>query len=72
MVTGRKRKLADKYNDRHRRFMEVMEDIYGPEAQEMPVKVLISRHRDLAEQLLGVKKAKFDPFVSRPKVDVEN
>ncbi len=58
-------KLYDKYAERHRRFNEVMELIYGERAKDIPAKELISRHRDVAEAILGTKKRSFDPFVDK-------
>lgn len=72
MRVGRRANLRDKYNERYRRFMEVMEGIYGPEAGEMPMAQLLARHRDLAQKLLGSKSPKADPFLDASKVSVEN
>ncbi len=72
MLGEHRSNITDKYSDRHRRFLEVMEVVYGKEAGEMPVATLIARHRDVAEKLLGTKKAPFDPFVKGPDKVIQN
>lgn len=64
--------LRSRYNRRSRLFREVMEAIYGPEADEIPYSVLLARHREVAEKLLVTKKPEYDPFTEKLRIKILN
>jgi len=72
MKSRRGGNLKSRYDRRTRQFKELMEAIYGPEADEIPYSVLLARHRDLAEKLLVTKKSEYDPFTEKPRVKILN
>ena len=68
---------ANKADTRIRIFMEMMEDIYGPDVEDrIPVSVLIERHRNVARKLMLGKKRRVSPedefFAERAKPELPN